>query len=227
MPVGKPFSTGIIFRKKATTMKKASDYSKEELELYLDKYSYYKPGLTDTLDDFGDGAFDELIILKIILWKVHRYAELGKDLLSELNSVRVLEKEQREDAKTVLEALLNTPGIDLPMASTLLRFRNPNVFQIIDQRAYRSVMDTDKYPLYTASSVEKKVKVYFDYLKAIDGLCEQKGIAFFDADRILYQFDKKENGKLKPREGWEEQFQQMHENGDDKLIIPDVLPDEV
>lgn len=209
-------------------MKKASDYSKEKLETYLDDYTYYKPGLTDILDNFGDSAFDELTILKIILWKVHRYAELDSALLDKLNSIRELKKDEREKAEPVLKALLDTPGIDLPMASTLLRFRNPDVFQIIDQRAYRSVMpETNKYPLYTASSIKKKVEVYFDYLKAVDDLCEQKGISFFDADRILYQFDKKENGKLKPSEGWEDSSKEMHENGDDKLLIPDVPSDDV
>ena len=30
----------------------------------------------------------------------------------------------------------------------------------------------------------------------------------------------------KPRDGWEEAFRQMHQNGDDKLLIPDVFDDE-
>ncbi|WP_420148761.1 AbrB/MazE/SpoVT family DNA-binding domain-containing protein [Spirosoma sp.] len=30
----------------------------------------------------------------------------------------------------------------------------------------------------------------------------------------------------KPREGWEDAFKQMHENGDDRLLIPDVFADE-
>ncbi|MBD2751769.1 AbrB/MazE/SpoVT family DNA-binding domain-containing protein [Spirosoma validum] len=30
----------------------------------------------------------------------------------------------------------------------------------------------------------------------------------------------------KPREGWEEAFKQMHANGDDRLLIPDVFDDE-
>ncbi len=30
----------------------------------------------------------------------------------------------------------------------------------------------------------------------------------------------------KPREGWAEAFQQMHENGDDTLLIDDVFDDE-
>jgi antitoxin MazE len=29
-----------------------------------------------------------------------------------------------------------------------------------------------------------------------------------------------------PRKGWAKSFKKMHENGDDKLIIPDVLIDE-
>ena len=30
----------------------------------------------------------------------------------------------------------------------------------------------------------------------------------------------------KPRDGWEVAFQQMHENGDDTLAIPDLFDDE-
>jgi len=29
-----------------------------------------------------------------------------------------------------------------------------------------------------------------------------------------------------PRKGWEESFQEMHENGDDQLLIPDIFEDE-
>jgi antitoxin MazE len=29
-----------------------------------------------------------------------------------------------------------------------------------------------------------------------------------------------------PREGWEDKFRQMHENGHDRLLIPDVFDDE-
>lgn len=32
--------------------------------------------------------------------------------------------------------------------------------------------------------------------------------------------------KTIPRKGWEKFFKKMHENGDDKLLIPDVLEDE-
>lgn len=32
--------------------------------------------------------------------------------------------------------------------------------------------------------------------------------------------------KAEPRKGWEESFKQMHENGDDQLLIDDVFEDE-
>jgi len=33
--------------------------------------------------------------------------------------------------------------------------------------------------------------------------------------------------KSEPRKNWEKAFQQMHENGDDKLLIDDVFSDEI
>ena len=32
--------------------------------------------------------------------------------------------------------------------------------------------------------------------------------------------------KQEPRKGWEKSFKKMHENGDDKLVVPDVFEDE-
>lgn len=31
---------------------------------------------------------------------------------------------------------------------------------------------------------------------------------------------------IKPREGWEASFKEMHENGDDELLIDDIFEDE-
>lgn len=120
-------------------IQKARKFGKKELESYLTDYSYYKfassssnslfNSLTDELDAIRPNqSFDESIFHKIILWKVHRYANLGLDLLNRLNDVGRLTQANRAEAKPVLEELLRTDGIDLPMASTLLRFRNPTTF---------------------------------------------------------------------------------------------------
>lgn len=33
--------------------------------------------------------------------------------------------------------------------------------------------------------------------------------------------------KATPRKGWEKSFKKMHENGDDKLLLPEVFDDEI
>jgi hypothetical protein len=154
---------------------KAIDYS-GELNPFLNEYDY-QPALTEKLDNLNELDLTQKSINEIVLWKVDRYVEASSELLSELNKLRTLSAGEHRRAVKVLPSLLNTRGVDLPMASTLLRFRNPRVFQIIDQHAYRAIYGV-KYPLYAASPSNRKIGFYFDYL-----------------DR-LYIFDKKINGKL-------------------------------
>lgn len=98
-------------------------------------------------------------------------------------------------AESVLTALLHCRGVDLAMASTILRFRNPAVFQIVDRHAYRAVYGCE-YPLSTKSSTHRKVSLYFNYVDALVDLCATKGLAFETIDRVPYKFDKRENPKL-------------------------------
>ena len=95
----------------------------------------------------------------------------------------------------MLEELLDAHGVDLAMASTFLRFRNPSVFQIIDRHAFRAIYGRD-YKMYPATSPKKKIEVYFAYIDELRSLCDAKGLRFETVDRILYEFDKKTNGSL-------------------------------
>ena len=81
------------------------------------------------------------------------------------------------------------------MASTLLRFRNPETFQIIDRHAYRAVYGHD-YPLSSASNDAAKIELYFRYLDDLIELARTKDLEFRTLDRVLYVFDKLNNGKL-------------------------------
>ena len=103
------------------------------LKNFLDNYEY-NPALTRELDGFKDD-FDMALIHKITLWKTNRYYILNSELLTEFNKLSELKLGEHEKSKAVLRQLLEQKGVDLPMASTLLRFRNPDVFQIIDKRA--------------------------------------------------------------------------------------------
>lgn len=166
------------------------DYNSEEIEFN------YQNKLTRRLDILS-GDFDQSIINEIVLWKINRYAELNEPALDLLNQINKRSKKINiELTKKVLEALLNTKGIKLPMASTILRFKNPNLYQIIDQRAYRFIYKKElKIPNRTAGQID----LYLDYLSKLREVCVECNIPFHYSDRILYSLDKKynKNDKLK------------------------------
>jgi thermostable 8-oxoguanine DNA glycosylase len=163
-----------------------------DLTEFLSDYRY-QSDLTRRLDAVGTAAFDQSLVNEIVLWKVNRYAPLEPDALAALNSAVQIEPGEHRTAHNVLAILLRQQGVDLPMASTLLRFRKPTTFQIIDRHAYRAVAGVD-YPLLPSD--EQKTDLYFQYLDALVRLGQESGVSFQTLDRILYVFDKQKNGRL-------------------------------
>ena len=125
-----------------------------DLNKFLEAYNY-QPGLTHKLDDIGDRSFNQDSINEIVLWKTDRYARLDPAVIHSLNELVLLRNGEHRRGQHTLEALLETRGVDLAMASTFLRFRNPQVFPIIDRRAYRAVYGR-RLRLYQASSKDRK-----------------------------------------------------------------------
>ncbi len=155
----------------------------------------FQPVLTPRLDALTSRPFTQGVVDQIVLWKVNRYVDLNLDALEALNSVSSTKQGRHRDARPVLATLMRQKGIDLAMASTLLRFRNKSAFQIIDRRAFRAVFGK-KYPLRPHSSENKKIELYFDYLDRLFALADSKKIDFAILDRVLYVFDKRVNGTL-------------------------------
>jgi thermostable 8-oxoguanine DNA glycosylase len=120
---------------------------------------------------------------------------VSDDIIEQIERLKVLKSGEHIKSKEVLKVLLSVNGVDLPMASTILRFINPKVFQIIDRHAYRAIYGK-KYPFYQSTPTERKISVYFDYIDNLIELCNLKGLTFRLIDRLLYIFDKKQNGKL-------------------------------
>jgi hypothetical protein len=82
------------------------------------------------------------------------------------------------------------------MASTILRFRNKNIYQIIDQRVYRIIYKDEKLKLKTHPSdknVSDQIELYFKYLRDLKVVCEKLEIPFDKSDRILFMADKRIN----------------------------------
>ena len=167
------------------TPMKAADFP-GDLNSFLDHYKY-QPELTARLDDLDITTLDQSLINDIVLWKVNRYVKVSDDIITQISEVKNLKAGEHRKSKMVVAALLRLDGVDLPMASTILRFVNSEVFQIIDRHAFRSIYEA-RYPLYPATASERKISVYFDYIDELIKLCELKGLAFPTIDRLLYIF---------------------------------------
>jgi thermostable 8-oxoguanine DNA glycosylase len=166
----------------------------DNLQSFLERFNYQRE-LTSRLDAIGDDDITTSLLHEIVLWKVNRYPKIPEKLLSDFNGLKDTKAEEHRKAESVLLGLLRCAGVDLPMASTLLRFRNPNTFQIIDRHTYRALFGSD-YPYYSSSSANDKVEGYFSYLDELHKLAKSKNVRFSDLDRILYVFDKELNGTL-------------------------------
>ena len=195
-PTPLKLSVSLTMKEKKTT--KAINKIKTKDEICQDDFNYdYNPHLTKDLDRIKDD-FDQQIINMIALWKVNRYPYIPEDILAALNEIRndtVIMKHHEE----LLLRLLNCKGIQLPMASTFLRFRNPSLFQIIDQHVYRLLTGTElSLPVYPSDKNKNSIcETYFDYLRALRTKCKDLDFPFEKADRILYNADKRINKGLK------------------------------
>lgn len=167
-----------------------------ECEIEIDDHEFiYQQQLTKSLD-FGGKDFDQDIINEIVLWKVNRYALIEKSsIFQSLNSIQTTERHLNHELTfNLLRELLNTKGIRLSMASTILRFKNPHIYQIIDQRVYRMIY---KEPLKLPREIDKQIQLYLSFLVKLKEVCVLFKIKFEKADRILYMADKRINRGVK------------------------------
>ena len=160
----------------------------------------YQNNLTNKLDNV-DHDFDIKTLYEIVLWKVNRYVEFDEEILNLVNSLDP-KKEiiDNSTTKLILKTLISKKGIQLPMASTILRFRNPNAYQIIDQRVFRIIYPDKKLKISTYFSdvnIEKQIELYLTYLKDLRIVCDKLNIPFEKSDRILYMADKRINKNIK------------------------------
>ncbi len=159
----------------------------------LDRSDYvfnYQESLTNRLDRINTD-FDQSTIDQIVLWKTNRYVELDDETLCLLNKIaNSNDTIDINTTKDLLKKMLGTKGIRLPMASTILRFKNPNVYQIIDQRSYRVLY---KQQLSIPNDPEAQISLYLNYLEDLRSLCKNEEIDFREADRVLYWADKQLN----------------------------------
>ncbi|MBM3455304.1 MAG: hypothetical protein FJX80_09180 [Bacteroidetes bacterium] len=158
----------------------------------------YQVELTKKLDEFV-GDFTQAILNEVVLWKVNRYAIFSDEIISDLNNIKNQDINIKDAViRDILKKLLLTKGVQLPMASTILRFINPNIFQIIDQRVYRLIYGHRlKTPPVTSKNVSEIIDLYIEYLKILREVCILKDVPFSKSDRVFYNLDRRINSKIK------------------------------
>ncbi len=140
------------------------------------------------------------IINKIVLWKMNRTPEVSDEVIDAIYSLSEIaspeEAAQSERTREVVEKLLMSKGMKLPMASTVLHFYFPNLYPIIDQRAYRELYGIE-YPR-SIIKVEKLVDIYVKYIIDCRNYHQKKcpQIPFSKVDKLLYQLDKEKGYKV-------------------------------
>ena len=164
-----------------------------DFEIKEDDFEYnYQSSLITKLDSYTL-LFNQAIVNEIVLWKVNRYAELRAETLSLINQI---DSEWAETLiRNVLYALLSEKGVQLPIASTILRFRNKHHFQIIDQRVYRILYGHELKinQQKTKSNILKQIDLYLKYLERLREACSTLNISFEISDRVFYNADKRIN----------------------------------
>jgi len=98
--------------------------------------------------------------------------------------------------KDIVTSLLKIKGCALPMASTVLRFKNPNIYQIIDQRVFRIVTGKELRMNKQSQKSELLVGKYIEYLAELRKACQRIDIDFKESDRILFNVDRRINKSI-------------------------------
>lgn len=159
----------------------------------------YQSALTEQLDTLSPSDFDREKLYEIVLWKLNRFPQLEDDLLEKIRDLSSLTAGSHRASESVLKELLTCHGIRLPMASTILRFINPSIFKIIDDRVFRVLNLEGKIPVKPTKVHEKYLQkccdVYFNYLDELHKVCDDS-LPFEESDRILYLLDIKLGNKI-------------------------------
>jgi hypothetical protein len=129
---------------------------------------------------------------RISLWKIDRVLGVSDEAIDLLRQLAESQNISISDelVKTIVEELVNSQGVGFPMASAILKFIKPDVFPIIDVRAYRAW--TGKKPYYSTYTYEK----YVEYTEALTLEATRLGRSLREMDEQLYSFDKKHNKKI-------------------------------
>ena len=168
-----------IFDPTKDTLNFTFEYNNKETE-DLHKIINGKPDLN--IDDFR----------RISLWKLDRVLRLSNNTIEKLNIISIKQDLSIDDelVKEVIKELVDSDGVGYPMASAFLKFIRPDIFPIIDLRAYRALRGIKiYYSMY-------KYELYIKYTKDLMKIAKKFNRPLNEVDEQLYCYDKEYNKKI-------------------------------
>lgn len=140
----------------------------------------------------GNANVDINDLRRVSLWKLDRVLAVSEGTLECLRNVAKDEglSVDAPISKRAIEMLVESQGVGFPMASAMLKFLRPDVFPIIDVRAYRAL--TGSKPYYSTYTLAK----YISYAKELARIAKHLNRPLSDIDEQLYCFDVAHNGKI-------------------------------
>ena len=164
--------------------------SKDKLNFDFNYNSNETNNLQNQLKNKDKISIDDL--RRIALWKIDRVLEIPDSTLEKLNLLFNKANLKHDDEITieVINELTKCKGIGFPMLSAILKFLRPEVFPIIDVRAYRALYGKKIY--YS----QYNINIYFDYIKKVYEIRDKLNIDLDKVDEQLYEFDKENNGNI-------------------------------
>jgi len=145
----------------------------------------YNPEETKALRKLMSGNESVTIsdLRRVALWKLDRVLSVPESVLQRLQKL-VNTKLLRIDScesKKILSELVACSGVGFPM---------PDVFPIIDVRAYRALFGRK------LSSASYKLDLYLEYAAKVEELAKSTGLQLHEVDEQLYRFDQEHNGGI-------------------------------
>jgi thermostable 8-oxoguanine DNA glycosylase len=162
---------------------------------YLRQYNESKVGVVSKkIIKSSKDNIDKSTLYEIALWKIGRYLYLDEqpDLINAINNISsTSQKLNVDETRIVMAKLLEVDGISLPMASTILRFRNPQIYQIIDKHMKQVI--TGKPFVFSYYNKTQQIEDYLEYLDELRNFCFRHKIQFEEADQILFKIGQEYN----------------------------------
>ena len=132
--------------------------------------------------------------LRIHNFKAQISVELNENYIKGITkkAFSLAKKDNESDTKESLRLLCKLNGVAVPIASTILHFKFPNTYAIMDTYCWRNAREIDKTLSKFYGDKERAINNYIKYLKIIRDVAKEKKKSLRSTE---YGWFKKERNK--------------------------------